>query len=70
MADTIKRGENGRISETLKRDGLYVVQTPQGFHFDALMAAHQRFKGEQLTDDAALLEKAGSPRYTGRRRAA
>ena len=61
VADTIKRAANGRIAETIQRDGLVAVQTPQGFHFDALLAAHQRFKGEQLTDDAALLEKAGSP---------
>jgi 2-C-methyl-D-erythritol 4-phosphate cytidylyltransferase/2-C-methyl-D-erythritol 2,4-cyclodiphosphate synthase len=61
VADTIKRSVGGRVSETIKRDGLYTVQTPQGFHFAPLLAAHQRFKGEQLTDDAALLEKAGSP---------
>ncbi len=60
VADTVKRVENGRISATVAREGLYAVQTPQGFHFDALYAAHQRFRGEQLTDDAALLEKAGN----------
>jgi 2-C-methyl-D-erythritol 4-phosphate cytidylyltransferase/2-C-methyl-D-erythritol 2,4-cyclodiphosphate synthase len=61
VTDTLKRASNSRISETVDRNQLFAVQTPQGFHFDALMAAHQRFKGESLTDDAALLEKAGSP---------
>jgi len=62
ITDTVKRIDANRlISETLDRKQLYTVQTPQGFHFDALFAAHQRFKGESMTDDAALLEKAGSP---------
>jgi 2-C-methyl-D-erythritol 4-phosphate cytidylyltransferase/2-C-methyl-D-erythritol 2,4-cyclodiphosphate synthase len=62
VADTIKRIDaDGRISETIERKQLVAVQTPQGFHFDALFAAHQRFKGEAMTDDAALLEKAGNP---------
>ena len=59
VTDTVKRTENGHVSETISRDNLYTVQTPQGFHFDALLAAHQQCKGEALTDDAALLEKTG-----------
>src|SRR5262249_43020188 len=34
VTDTVKRGANGFASGTLDRQGLYTVQTPQGFHFD------------------------------------
>jgi 2-C-methyl-D-erythritol 4-phosphate cytidylyltransferase/2-C-methyl-D-erythritol 2,4-cyclodiphosphate synthase len=59
LTDTVKRAKDGKISETISREHLYTVQTPQGFHFDTLLAAHQKFKGEALTDDAAVMEKAG-----------
>jgi 2-C-methyl-D-erythritol 4-phosphate cytidylyltransferase/2-C-methyl-D-erythritol 2,4-cyclodiphosphate synthase len=59
MTDTIKRIQGGKVSETLDRDTLYSVQTPQGFHFEKLLAAHQRFAGEALSDDAAVMERAG-----------
>ena len=59
LADTIKRAENGRVRETVDRSCLYRAQTPQGFHFAAILAAHRKFAGEALTDDAALAEAAG-----------
>ena len=47
------------VEETLKRDLLWDVQTPQGFHKDILIKAHaQAFKGE-ATDDAMLVENLG-----------
>ena len=57
--DTIKRIANGHVRETIDRDQLYTVQTPQGFHFDALYDAHQAARGKALTDDAAVIEMAG-----------
>jgi 2-C-methyl-D-erythritol 4-phosphate cytidylyltransferase len=61
VTDTLKRVEDSRISETLGRDGLFTVQTPQAFHRDRLEAAHAaaRQSGFLGTDDAALLERAG-----------
>ena len=61
MVDTIKRGADGLVKETVAREQLYTVQTPQGFHFDELLAAHEKYQGEALTDDAALMEKLGIP---------
>ncbi len=61
VADTLKRGEDGRVMETVPRDGLWRAQTPQGFRFPDILAAHRRFAGEQLTDDAALAERAALP---------
>ena len=58
--DTIKRAGAGLPLETVNRDYLYTVQTPQGFHFDDLFLAHQRLKGQNLTDDAAVMEHVGN----------
>ena len=57
--DTIKRIENGIVSNTLEREHLYTVQTPQGFHFRSIFEAHQKLKGQSLPDDAAIIEKTG-----------
>jgi 2-C-methyl-D-erythritol 4-phosphate cytidylyltransferase/2-C-methyl-D-erythritol 2,4-cyclodiphosphate synthase len=59
LGDTIKRVADGFISETVDRSGLWRVQTPQGFHFDAILAAHRAVAGLALTDDAAVAEAAG-----------
>jgi 2-C-methyl-D-erythritol 4-phosphate cytidylyltransferase/2-C-methyl-D-erythritol 2,4-cyclodiphosphate synthase len=59
LRDTIKRGEGGTIRETIDRSALWRAQTPQGFHFDAILAAHRAATGRELTDDAAVAEAAG-----------
>ena len=60
ITDTVKRVKDGRAVETLERDGLYAVQTPQGFRFEALWQAHQAYANACLTDDAAVMEKHGT----------
>ena len=59
ICDTIKRAGDGVIRETVDRSALWRAQTPQGFHFDAILAAHRAAAGCQLTDDAAVAEAAG-----------
>jgi 2-C-methyl-D-erythritol 4-phosphate cytidylyltransferase / 2-C-methyl-D-erythritol 2,4-cyclodiphosphate synthase len=59
LRDTIKRAEGNRIRETIDRSALWRAQTPQGFHFDAILAAHRAAAGRDLTDDAAVAEAAG-----------
>ena len=64
VLDTLKRaGPEGGIAETLPRAGLWRAQTPQGFHFAPILAAHEaaqgRGRGRALTDDAAVAERAG-----------
>src|SRR5262249_23694270 len=59
LGDTIKRVENGRVVETIDRSRLWRAQTPQGFHFNGILAAHQRMAGRVLTGDAAVAEAAG-----------
>ena len=59
VRDTIKRAEGAKIRETIDRSALWRAQTPQGFHFDAILAAHRAAIGRELTDDAAVAEAAG-----------
>lgn len=64
VTDTLKRGSGGVITGTLDREGLWRAQTPQGFRFAAILAAHRdglslaSARGE-ATDDATLAEEAG-----------
>ena len=59
VTDTLKRGEQGRIRATVERAGLWRAQTPQGFRFAEILAAHRAAAGAALTDDAAVAERAG-----------
>ncbi|MDD3447059.1 MAG: bifunctional 2-C-methyl-D-erythritol 4-phosphate cytidylyltransferase/2-C-methyl-D-erythritol 2,4-cyclodiphosphate synthase [Zavarzinia sp.] len=59
VVDTLKRGASGKAGETVPRDGLFRAQTPQGFRFEAILAAHRRLADAAMTDDAALIEADG-----------
>ena len=61
VRDTLKREELGsaKIEETVDRSRLWRAQTPQGFRFDDILSAHRAAKGLDLTDDAAVAERAG-----------
>ncbi len=59
VVDTLKRGQDGHIAGTVDRSGLWRAQTPQGFHFQAIIDAHRAAIGQDLTDDAAIMEAAG-----------
>jgi len=59
VADTLARGIEV-LEETVPRDGLWRVQTPQAFRFDAILDAHRRWpKGDDATDDAQMLRRFG-----------
>jgi 2-C-methyl-D-erythritol 4-phosphate cytidylyltransferase len=58
VSDTLKRvGPDGAIAETVARDSLYAVQTPQAFPADVLRRAVA--DGGDATDCAGLVEAAG-----------
>ena len=63
LADTLKRqGPGLAIAATVERAGLWRAQTPQGFRFREILAAHRRAAAAGLldfTDDAAVAEWAG-----------
>ena len=59
VTDTLKRGDSGRIAGTVDRRDLWRAQTPQGFRFDAILAAHRAAAQDatlDFTDDAAVAE--------------
>jgi 2-C-methyl-D-erythritol 4-phosphate cytidylyltransferase len=58
IGDTVKRVEHGLVLETVDRDGLVAVQTPQAFVADRLRAA---FAADVAgaTDCASLVERNG-----------
>ena len=58
-ADTVKRAEGVAVVETLPREALFLVQTPQGFRAEVIKRAYARRAGREFTDDAALVEEAG-----------
>ncbi len=63
VTDTVKTVDTqDLVDKTLDRSVLRLVQTPQGFAFAALLAAHRRAAKagrDDFTDDAALAEWAG-----------
>lgn len=58
---TIKKVDpiNLYVQETLPRETLWEVQTPQAFKKDILLKAHQLMLESNPTDDAVLVEKMG-----------
>lgn len=62
VKDTIKQAQNGLVTGTLDRSQLWSIQTPQVFAFPLILQAHHSpLAGQDVTDDAALLEKLGHP---------
>jgi 2-C-methyl-D-erythritol 4-phosphate cytidylyltransferase len=57
VVDTLKRVRDRDVVETVSREGLVAVQTPQAFRAVVLRAAHARDGID--TDDAALVEARG-----------
>ena len=58
--DTIKKVNSDLVvTDTPDRSCLWNVQTPQVFKYSELLKAHQLYKSESMTDDAALIEKMG-----------
>jgi 2-C-methyl-D-erythritol 4-phosphate cytidylyltransferase len=58
VSDTVKRIERGVVTETVARDGLVTVQTPQAFLAERLRSA---YAGDLTgaTDCASLVERSG-----------
>jgi len=59
VKDTIKTvGADMLVLDTVPREHLWAVQTPQIFELELLKTAHQRI-GEDVTDDATMVERLG-----------
>ena len=61
VTDTIKRALGGVVEETLDRETLFAVQTPQVFQAQLFRAALEKAVEEKLilTDDCAAVERLG-----------
>lgn len=63
VSDTLKQaGKGDVVGGTVPRAGLFAAQTPQGFPFHAILAAHEAAFAagrDDFTDDAAIAEWAG-----------
>jgi 2-C-methyl-D-erythritol 4-phosphate cytidylyltransferase len=62
IAETVKRAPERWVKETIERDGLWAVQTPQAFEAGLLREAYRRAAadGVTATDDAGLVERLGT----------
>ena len=55
LVDAIKTLDAGVVRDDADRDALIAVQTPQGFHYDAIMAAYEALPdGASFSDDIAV----------------
>jgi 2-C-methyl-D-erythritol 4-phosphate cytidylyltransferase / 2-C-methyl-D-erythritol 2,4-cyclodiphosphate synthase len=60
VVDTLTRAEmTGALGETVARDGLFKVQTPQAFSLSTIMTSHSAWTGGAATDDAQMARNAG-----------
>ena len=59
VADTLKRGMEGRIVETVSRRDLWQAQTPQMFRYELLLEALRRCGPASVTDEAGAMETLG-----------
>ncbi len=61
LRDTIKISDSeGFAADTPDREGIYVIQTPQGFEMQLILDAFQRFYeagAPHVTDDAMIVER-------------
>ena len=60
VTDALWRGAEGAVTGTQSRDGLWRAQTPQAFHYEAILAAH-RAHGADAADDVEVARAAGLP---------
>ncbi|KKC25121.1 bifunctional 2-C-methyl-D-erythritol 4-phosphate cytidylyltransferase/2-C-methyl-D-erythritol 2,4-cyclodiphosphate synthase [Sphingomonas sp. SRS2] len=59
VADTLARGD-GLLGDSVARDGVFRIQTPQAFRRDAILAAHRTWDASrEATDDAQVARAYG-----------
>ncbi|MFC3310878.1 bifunctional 2-C-methyl-D-erythritol 4-phosphate cytidylyltransferase/2-C-methyl-D-erythritol 2,4-cyclodiphosphate synthase [Blastomonas aquatica] len=58
VVDSIARGADGVIEQAVERAHLWRIQTPQAFHFDAVLAAHLAWPSDQAATDDSQIARA------------
>ena len=59
VTDTLRQDVSGHAGKTIDRSGLIRAQTPQGFAYEPILAAHRAATDKDFTDDVALASAAG-----------
>ncbi len=60
VADSLRRGEEGRMAGVVEREGLWRAQTPQGFRRGVIEAAYAAWPGnEAAADEAVVVQRHG-----------
>lgn len=59
IADSVKRVRDGEIIESVPRDDLWTVQTPQVSRLEPLLRAYELGAEEDFTDETSALKAAG-----------
>jgi 2-C-methyl-D-erythritol 4-phosphate cytidylyltransferase/2-C-methyl-D-erythritol 2,4-cyclodiphosphate synthase len=61
IADSLKRRSRGGLAASMSRVDVWRAQTPQAFRYQRIVAAHEAWpRGEEMTDDAAAMERLGA----------
>lgn len=58
VSDSVKLCEDGFVLKSVDREGLFYVQTPQGFKLDLIKKAYDEFKDDD-SDDAGVVSRLG-----------
>jgi len=58
VTDALWRGQDSRVAASVSRDNLYRAQTPQGFDYARILAAHRTHSGP-ASDDVEIAVAAG-----------
>lgn len=63
VKDTIKKAHSGIVAETVDREALWIIQTPQAFRYPLLLEAAKSAEADRFlgTDEAMLIERLGLP---------
>lgn len=63
--DTMKLAPNGVVKETVNREQLWIIQTPQAFRYEVLRQASELAEKDCFlgTDESMLVERLGHPVY-------
>jgi 2-C-methyl-D-erythritol 4-phosphate cytidylyltransferase len=60
ISETVKRDSKGYVKDTLNRENLWLVQTPQIFRYKVLEAAYKKCgRKNDFTDESSMVEYAG-----------
>ena len=59
VSETVKREKKGFITETINRENLWTIQTPQIFPYKVLKSSYEKSRINNFTDESALVEAAG-----------